>query len=515
LPQAQPLTIRRLAEADRTRLYVANDSPWAIEATLTFESEEAFKITQLSTGEAIGSDEDPSWQLSVPPYDVAICTLSAPDVRVADVVTEVAEELIYLLETEIDKLDRHLSRMRPWKVLKNASFEPVNGGANLAEWHLSQGVDQRVTVDTTQAAEGKRSLLMKSRTPAGRYRGPVAWFRSQDLPTPASGRLAVQAQVRFADGAQQPRLRLVVEGQADGKQFKKQAEYGGDQDLSTLNGQWQKVGMLVDDLPNGEIKNLRVGVDLQGTGQVWVDDMRLFDVWLTRSEATHVSEQLRLASVSLAEGRFQDCRHTLQRVGPQYLRHHFGHLPQPERFEGAPVEAGERIRNRAERLHQEIDRAPIAVMTARPPERPASPEIREIQQVLPQEVEPREHQGPQPDPNQEPAPRVLTDRRKQVGRPHTMPPLQPQDLGLPSRPASGPPTVTNTDTTDEEKSGISTWFDKVFYPRKRTETPPSEPATVRPQQQRSSQQPTESAIRRQEQNPLPRLFLGSRDESSE
>jgi hypothetical protein len=459
-----------LVEADQTRLYVANDSPWPIRATLNFQSPTPYRITHLSTGEPRGTDEDPRWQLSVPPYDVASCTLSEANVRIADLFIEHGEGLTDMLETEIDRLERHVSRMRPWHALENASFEASTGNNTPAGWRFSEGADQQVSVDPTQAADGQQSLLMQSHTPAGQSRGPVAWLRSQNLQAPASRRLAFQAQLRIADPRQQPRVRLVVEGEADGKRFYRQTEYGGGQGLPPLSKQWQRVGILVDDFPTGEVRNLRVGLDLRGTGQVSIDDVRLFDVWLTRPEATQVSEQLRLASVSLAEGRFQDCRYTLQRVGPQYLRHHFSRFGEGERFDNAPAETGEPIQSRQERLHREIARDPAAVMTSGPIERPA-----------PREISERRY-----DPNQDPVPRVIRNHRPDVGQQQGMVPVHlqhPQRLPRPQ--AARPLALTEESGMEapvEEKSGVSNWFNKIFRFRKAPPTLTSEPDVVLPEQ---------------------------------
>ena len=511
-PQAQPLTLRALSEPDKTQVYVANDSPWPIRATLTFGSATAYEITGFSTGERIVGEGEPAWQLTVPPYDVAHCTLSAPNVRVATVHTEHGEALTYMLETEIDRLERQLSRMRRWDVLKNASFETSDPVANVGEWRVSEGSDLRVVVVPTQAATGRQALLLQSRTPVGWSRGPVAWFRSQDLPTPSSRRLAMQVHVRVADAQRQPRVRLVVEGQAGGERFYRQTEYGGGEGLPRLGQEWQQVGILVDDLPEGEIRNLRVGVDLRGTGQIWVDDVQLFDVWLTQMEATQVSEQLRLASVGLSEGRLQDCRHALQRAGPQYLRHHFRQLLEAE-LNDAPSQP---IRDRRQQLHEEIARLPAAVMTARPSARPAPREIRELQQVPLQEREPRRHW---PDRNQEP--NVLSIHRTDDAPRYAMPTLDPDDLRRlpPPQPTAATSTAaTSTEERDaeagaDEQGGFSGWLNNIFW-RKRSDASSGE-ATSPPRERGfspASQPAAPPSSRRQ--NSLLRQFQRSRDENN-
>lgn len=463
---AQPLTIRSLSKDGRTHVYVANASPWPLAATLKFQGSPRYEIVTYSTGEVNELSEDLAWRVVLPPHAMAACVLSNDKVRIAAVHTE-PSNVVTRLATEIDHLERQVSSMRPWDILDNPGFEPTQTLRGLDGWQHSKGDDLRATVDSNRAASGHHSVHMKSEMPDGWSTGQVAWLRSESLPAPASGRVAFQAQVRIPDASHQPRVRLVVEAKVAGERFYRHTEYGNGTGLPPLSEEWQRIGILVDDLPRKDVQYVKVGIDLRGTGEVWIDDVKLFDVWLTEAEATAVSEELRLASISLSAGDLRSCRQSLHRAGPQYLRLHFDNVGMAERPFQQPIA---------------ISRPPTAV--ASQPKLPNDPETTTVDKspagqprvLLATEVA------------QESAV-VLTARPElfQLQPAHGDAPVftqQPQRrlerLPAPAsslRQPPSPPAATDDRSTSEERDPMTTWVGKIYGSLRERDTT-NEPAAA-------------------------------------
>ena len=63
---------------------------------------------------------------------------------------------------------------------------------------------------------------------------------------------------------------------------------------------------------------MRVRVDLMGPGEVWVDDVQLFDLAFNESELRALYKLLTLADLNLQNGQVGDCMKLLNGYWPRF-----------------------------------------------------------------------------------------------------------------------------------------------------------------------------------------------------
>lgn len=180
---------------------------------------------------------------------------------------------------------------------------------------------------TQEHFEGAQSLRMSLRTSNQRE---VAWIRSDAFSPPKTGRIAVMVRLKVADPDQQPPLRLAIEGRRhDGSTYYRPFNVAQSPRVQLLASDWgdKPFVMLVSDLPTSELADLRVGFDLMGPGEVWIDDVQVYDRWFPKNERDDLMIMSGLAARSLSMGQLGDCQRILSGYWPQFL---FEYVPLAE-----------------------------------------------------------------------------------------------------------------------------------------------------------------------------------------
>ena len=77
--------------------------------------------------------------------------------------------------------------------------------------------------------------------------------------------------------------------------------------------------MQFDDLPLDGLSQMRVRLDLMGPGEVWADDVQLFDLAFNESELRALYKLLTLADLNLQNGQVGDCMKLLNGYWPRFL----------------------------------------------------------------------------------------------------------------------------------------------------------------------------------------------------
>ncbi|MCU0873879.1 MAG: hypothetical protein MUE50_16200, partial [Pirellulaceae bacterium] len=154
---------------------------------------------------------------------------------------------------------------------------------------------------------------------------PVAWVRSNSFPAPATGRLSVWVWLRIDEPAKQPPLQLAVEGRLDGQPYYRPARVGASDDRlgeppPPLATTWAPYLVRIDDLPARGLTDLRVAIDLMGPGEVWIDDVQVFDLWFDKNERNELLKKIALASFYLGQGEVVECDQVLRGYWPEFLR---------------------------------------------------------------------------------------------------------------------------------------------------------------------------------------------------
>jgi hypothetical protein len=332
--ETQPVVVRRLSRDGRTYIYVLNDSPWPVSVTLDLEAGQPFILEGLGNREwppPVQGARISCGPVPLRPYDLIAATSSAPDVEVSDWRVDVGRQVFVDLREAINDLRMRANSLRDRKssdVLANPDFELPQQGALLPGWTYANGNGISVDVDPNQDHTSVRNQGGR----AGHAlrigsSGPVAWVRSNPFPAPDTGRLSVYLWLRIDDPAKQPPLRLGIEGRLNGEVYYRYAEIGTnsvgtDPAPPPLRTTWWPYLARIDDVPASGLTDLRVAVDLMGKGEVWADDVQVFDLWFDKTERHELMKKFALADLKLGKGEVIECERILRSYWAEFLRRH-------------------------------------------------------------------------------------------------------------------------------------------------------------------------------------------------
>ena len=308
---------------NKTYIYVVNDSPWPISAELDLEAQGRCELQGLGN-RAVQRPKwmgrQMTWDVDLEPYDVLAVVASSP-VKVQTWRVTVDRNTYTRLRQRVMEFNAcamMLDRPDTLQVLANPSFEAAPDEAasiRLPGWVSAQGGGISVELDSQEHIDGKQSLKISSQ-------GPVAWVRSDPFEPPKTGRIAVIVRLKTTDPNNQPPLQLSIDGLLrNGATYYKPFSVGRGVKVQPLAGDWgtKPFAMVISDLPIQELVNLRVGFDLMGQGDVWVDDVQVYDHWFPKNERDDLMIMRGLAARSLSMGQIADCERILSGYWPQFL----------------------------------------------------------------------------------------------------------------------------------------------------------------------------------------------------
>jgi hypothetical protein len=343
-----PVVVRRLSRGDRTYFYAVNNSPWTASLTLTMAAPRGSDFRVLGNrvcSPPVTQEKTQVWTVALRPYDLAAAVVAAADVRIVDWQAEVNRDVASDLRAGIDDLRRRANQLRdprPLAVLGNPDFELASQGDLLPGWDGSRAAGIGAQVVAGQGRNSKNALHLRSDS-------PVAWVRSNSFSAPATGRLSLWVWLRIDDPARQPPLQLAIEGRLDGQTYYRPARVGaGDDRLGPppppLTTEWAPYLVRIDDLPTRGLTDLRVAIDLMGPGQVWIDDVQVFDLWFDKNERNELLKKIALANFYLGNGELAQCDLVLRGYWPEFLRRY---VPIDEASAAELAEAGRNAPNTA------------------------------------------------------------------------------------------------------------------------------------------------------------------------
>lgn len=324
--KVEPVVVRTLSDRGRFYLYVVNNSPWPVGVTLQLNGPTPFSLETIGSGQLVPpaiNGQRATWEIRLQPYDAAAAVSGNPDVQVANWTSNFAPDVLASLRDGVDDVSRRNKQLRnpqPINVLANAEFElPMHDG-RLPGWDHPHGAGMSVAVDSTSNAtkDGKSALRIRST-------GPVVWVRSNPFATPKTGRLAVKVWLRVDNEAKQPPLRLAIEGRLNGQTYYVPAELGADIDgepRPRISTTWKPFLLPIQKLPAEGLTDLRVGFDLMGEGEVWIDHVEVFDAWFDKTERFELTKIAGSANFHLGDANVGDCNHVLNSYWLRFLRRH-------------------------------------------------------------------------------------------------------------------------------------------------------------------------------------------------
>jgi hypothetical protein len=283
------------------------------------------------------------------PYDLVGALFRAKDVSVKDwrvsYKGDVAAELDELVQEVRARIDE-LRRTEPIRVLANPGFElPPQDNHEIPGWLLSRArPNVTIRVDAANPNRGRRCLYMRVDAPKA-----VAWVRSKPFRPPRTGRVFVLAWIKTRDRKKQPPLRLAIDGMVNGQQYYRFAPLGIDADTGQqaqpLSENWPSKPFLlpIDDLPSTGMTELLIGFDLLGEGEVWIDDVQVFDLYFQTNERDELLKNYATAKFQLQNGRVSECTRYLDGYWPRFL---LEYVPPPARMAilpDTPRQLGDRM----------------------------------------------------------------------------------------------------------------------------------------------------------------------------
>jgi len=321
--RSQSVVVRSLTDAGQTYLYAINDSPWPITLTVSLEAPvgcEALPLTDREIPALTRTEEGVFLRVELDPYDLVGARLDLPGVNVTDYTftSPSGDQIASDLMREVDQLKSRisgLSQPTPMSGLKNAGFDDSPTGDSPPSWIFPRTAGVTVRTDSDDKHNGAFSLRLAST-------GPTAWMRSLPIEAPQTGRLSVWVWLRIEAGQQQPPLRLAIEGRVEGQVYYKFATVGAGERSPALSNQWQPYVFHVDDLPSNKLTDLRIGFDLMGEGEVWIDDIQLHDLWFYENERDELAKNIAVADFQVSQGNIADCQRVLEGYWPQFLLQH-------------------------------------------------------------------------------------------------------------------------------------------------------------------------------------------------
>jgi hypothetical protein len=261
-----------------------------------------------------------AYSLELAPYDICALRGSSGRAQVSSWQTTLSPTAAEDLRRHIDALRAKviaLRQIKPLATLANADFEkPATPEQQVPNWIHADAAGLSFALDRADA-RGKQALHFTSR-------GPVGWLRSDPIPVPRTGRLSVNVWLKTKNAEAQPPLRLAIEGQYRGQSYYRFATVGAGTNAPQLRDHWGTTPYLfhIDDLPTSDLTDLRIGFDLMGPGEVWIDDVQVFELYFRENERDEIMKMIALADLHLGKGQIAQCERLLEGYWPRYLMTH-------------------------------------------------------------------------------------------------------------------------------------------------------------------------------------------------
>ena len=327
----QPSVIRYAHQENYTYIYLVNPTAVPVLVRMKWEGRPKARPEELSGSRTVPpflvGQAEAIWTVDLEAYDFLAVRIAEPKLRLLQAETRVPAAAVEKLQEHIRALTARAALLRnppAWKALANPGFEqrPLEEGS-IPEWLITRSAQTRIRVETRGAHQGNRCVRMYSE-------GPIACLVSRPFPAPPTGRFSMMVWLRIADAHRQPPLRLAVEWEQNGRQYR-YASLGAPEEgpqSVPLSTDWVPYVFQVYDLPMDGQTLMRVRFDLMGPGEVWIDDVQISGLAFRRDELIELSKLLTVASAKLDQGHLADCIRILEGYWPQFLQTYVGTSPE-------------------------------------------------------------------------------------------------------------------------------------------------------------------------------------------
>lgn len=325
---SQPVVFRYANHQGQTYAYAVNNAPFPVEARVRIDAPAGCRIEELSGRRQLAPLRQDGrrmlvWEVQLKPYDLVAVRLNAPEAHLAAPEAVIPTSIHAALEQRIRGLGQRAAALRgasPSPVIENPRFDaPGSAPDTIPGWAFTRnrpGADVRL--DASQPRGGSHCVRMQSD-------GPVAVLVSRQFAVPTTGRLTVAVWLRVADPESQPPLRLAIEGDFGSVPYRFAsvgASPGSGQPAVPIGSQWGQFLFHVADLPLEPGRQMSVRFDLMGAGEVFIDDVEVYDLSFNRNELVELSKHISLMDLKLQNGQLADCLSLLEGYWPRFLEEH-------------------------------------------------------------------------------------------------------------------------------------------------------------------------------------------------
>jgi hypothetical protein len=340
-----PLIVRQFRGEPHSYFYIANATPWPVDAEVMFTAIEADSLQSLSSKE-FQVDAQANYataRVHLDGFDFAAAALPA-GAEVVDYRGQLPPDAAARLQFEILRLKSKLANAQnaanSSSVLVNANFERSDNSTAIAGWQIQTRGSWRADLDSSVFYEGQSSLRLERQPGQSAESGEPGEVSvtSQPIPQPKSGRisLAVWIQAQSSDAA----LRVSLRGRF-GEQWVERTQAI---DLAAANNQganWQQRTAHFNDLP-GELTDIQISFTASGGGTIWLDRVELRDRWLDDFESKTLKQLLNLAGYKLHEqGDLVGCLNILEGYWPRFVAQYYPEsAARAESADGGPTASG-------------------------------------------------------------------------------------------------------------------------------------------------------------------------------
>ncbi len=333
--ESRPAVVcRRAVHEGETYLYMVNASAWPTKVRLELVDPDGGTLTALGgrtmpTSVSMDPRRDVR-EFTLGPYDLQAWRSTSGRAQVAHWEATPPAEALAAARTTVDQLRSRAIALRtvaPLQVLSNAKFEAAAKSASspaaqeIAGWIHEVNPGLKFELDRADARD-QQALHVTST-------GPVAWLRSEPFAPPTTGRMSVWVWIKVKDPQQQPELRLAIEGRHRDLPYYRFASVGAGKGAPPLKSEWAPYLFQIDDLPTSELSDLRVGFDLMGKGDIWLDDVQVFDRYFHDHEQDELLKIIALADLYLAKRKGADCQRVVEGYWPRFLTEYVPLPPAP------------------------------------------------------------------------------------------------------------------------------------------------------------------------------------------
>jgi hypothetical protein len=147
----------------------------------------------------------------------------------------------------------------------------------------------------------------------------VTTLRSNPFPPPTTGNASIAVRLRLAAGAEQPPLRVALEGSGSESSAYRFAPVGAAAGGRPLGTAWTRFVLQVNDVPASTGESLRVRFDMLGPGQVDIDQVEIFDIVIDEARREQIGRMLERIDRQLAAGSVADVAGELAAYWPRFL----------------------------------------------------------------------------------------------------------------------------------------------------------------------------------------------------